>query len=107
FYVRPFIENNTLIGPPLRETLSSQEQLQVLNFLLREIRGSDLLVIHQGWPSVLGFDPRLHVSAKYCLKPVEQLPQYLHEWSFNERDPLRKKLKGSLLSALGFNLPWS
>jgi len=107
FYVRPFIENNTLIGPPLRENLSILEQLQVLNFLLRENRGSDLLVIHQGWPSVLGFEPRLHVSAKYCLKPVEQLPQYLHEWSFNERDTLRKKLKAALLSALGFNLPWS
>lgn len=108
-YTQPSIENNTLLGPRLKENLSDIEHITLLEFLLNN--SSQTLPSHisleQTWKNVLGIDPGLFVSAKYAYRIKEKLPVHLHNWIWSEKDEWKKKRKSSLLAALGFNLSWS
>lgn len=106
-YLQPVIENGTLLGPLLKENMSIEEQIKLLDFLLSHNRGSNLLNYSNSWTSVFGFNPTLYVSAKYVYKEKESLPEHIFKWSWNEKNDEQKRFKASLLSALGFNLPWS
>lgn len=106
-YLQPVIENNTLLGPDLKENLSPEEQIKLLDFLLSQNRSSTPLNYSKSWSNVFGFNPKLFVSARYALKGIESLPEHIFKWSWNEKVEERKKHKAALLSALGFNLPWS
>ncbi|WP_445457723.1 AAA domain-containing protein [Flavobacterium sp. HNIBRBA15423] len=106
-YLQPVIEGGTLLGPILKENLSVEEQINILDFLLCHYRGSNLLTYSNSWSSVFGFNPTLYVSAKYAYKEKESLPEHIFKWSWDEKIEERRRLKASLLSAIGFNLPWS
>lgn len=106
-YLHPVIENSTVLGPELKENLPINEQIDLLEFLLPDSRGSSALTGGQPWTAVLGFDPKLLVSSKFALKEKEGLPEHIYNWSRNESNEDKRKRKASLLSALGFNLPWS
>lgn len=106
-YLRPVIESGTLLGPALRINLTEDKQIKILDFLLIYNRGSNPLIYSHSWLSVFGFDPKLYVSAKYTYKEKESLPGHIFKWSWNEKNEDTKRYKASLLSAIGFNLPWS
>lgn len=106
-YINPVIENNVLLGPDLKESLSNEEQIQLLEFLLNHHKSSNSISYHSNWSSVFGFRPELHISSKYALKESESFPEHIYKWSWNEKIETRKKHKAALLSAIGFNLPWA
>lgn len=106
-YLQPVIENGILLGPALKNNLTEKEQIEILDFLLIYNRGSNPLIYSHSWLSVFGFDPKFYVSAKYTYKEKESLPEHIFRWSWNENNQEKKRHKASLLSAIGFNLPWS
>jgi len=107
-YLHPVIENNVLLCPDLKESLQEEEQIQLLDFLIRYHKNSSPLIYRKTWSAMFGFRPELYNSSgKYMLKEVENFPEHIYTWSWKEADPVKKKHKASLLSALGFNQPWA
>jgi adenylate kinase family enzyme len=107
-YLHPVIENNVLLCPDLKENLHEDEQIQLLDFLIRYHKNSSALLYRKTWSAIFGFRPeRYNSSGKYMLKEVENFPEHIYTWSRKEADTIKKKHKAALLSALGFNLPWA
>ena len=107
FYLQPVIENGTLLGPELKESISIDEQLLLLDFLLSKQKSSNQISYKNTWEKVLGFNPELFVSAKYSLIEKETLPKHINSWYKYEKNIETKKHKAAMLSAIGFNLSWS
>ncbi|WP_299051691.1 AAA domain-containing protein [uncultured Polaribacter sp.] len=107
FYLQPVIENGTLLGPELKESMLVEEQLILLNYLLSQQKNSNEIIYKNTWEKVFGFNPAIFVSAKYSLAEKETLPKHINTWYWFEKNIETKKYKASLLSAVGFNLSWS
>ncbi|WP_332454407.1 AAA domain-containing protein [Chryseobacterium aquaticum] len=106
-YIHPVVENNLLVGPNLKDDLQTNDQIELLDFLIKFHKNSSPLIYHKNWSAIFGFRPELYVSSKYAIKPTESFPDHIYKWSWYEEDNGKKKRKATLLSSLGFHLPWA
>jgi len=107
FHLFPIVEGDILESPPIRASLNPDEIITLFESLLKTERFRDELKLDQGWEEILGFNPKLIVSSHLCLKPDEELPGSILQWSLYEQNEELRKKKAFLLTAIGFNLPWS
>ncbi|MBB2147372.1 AAA domain-containing protein [Pedobacter gandavensis] len=106
-FLQPVIENSILLGPKLSIDLSTDQQISLLEFLLKQGRLFGTLKASPSWVDILGFDPSLKVATKFAWKTDELLPDHVYKWNVRESDVAIQKQKRELLAALGVNFGWS
>ncbi|TCD28642.1 hypothetical protein EZ456_04430 [Pedobacter psychrodurus] len=106
-FLYPVIENGTLLGPEISRDLTDDQQIQFLEFLLKQGRIFGTIKTSRPLTDIFGFDPGLKVATKFAWRADELLPDHIFKWNKREPDGTILKQKRELLVALGVNFDWS
>ncbi|MBX7205296.1 MAG: AAA family ATPase [Bacteroidia bacterium] len=100
-YLHPHIIGSSFSSPQLKEGLSDNEQIELLELIEAANVRSDSLQFNQSWSSIFGFEIQHKVSSNFAYKQEEELPKHIDDWRRNSIDKETEIKKLNVLSSLG------
>ncbi|MCC7430372.1 AAA family ATPase [bacterium] len=101
-YLHPLVVGSSFSSPQLKEGLSEDEQIELLDFLATNFKGNEILQFNQSWENVFGILLNDKVISRHRLSPVEDLPEHLARWRIDKNDE-RRRTKAQVLTAIGIH----
>ena len=101
-YLHPLIVGSSFSSPQLKEELSEDEQIKLLDFLATNFNGNEILQFNQSWENIFGIPLNDKVISPHRLSPIEDLPDHWARWRTDENDE-RRRTKAQVLTAIGIH----